>query len=393
MAHFPEAQSALDKAKIQLMMKPDSVFFTTITFSLKHIWDDTIPTACTNGLEIRYSPKFFMDLDTDEQQFLVLHETLHVAFQHMVRRGSRDPLRWNIAADYAINLILVKQGFKMPKGGLLDYQYDGMTVDQIYDLLDDDQDPDDLPMSDLDEPDDGDSQDGPGSPGAPGQSGSGNASPMTASEIGDKIDDILIKAKLQAEMSGKSAGNIPGELDFYIQSLLTPKLPWNQLLQKFMSKIVKRGYTWKRPNRRFFPRHYLPSRLSKSTCHLAVAIDTSVSVSDDEFHRFASEVYSILKNQRPEALTIIQFDTEIKRVDEIRKPEDLQKLGFKGRGGTDIHPVIDWAAQNKPTALLIFSDGYFSQRFENPKVPLIWLINNNEGFQTKYGKVVHYEYQ
>ena len=56
------AQKALDKAKVALMSKPDSVFFTTVCFSLKHVWDDSIPTAQTNGLEIRYNPEFFMQL-------------------------------------------------------------------------------------------------------------------------------------------------------------------------------------------------------------------------------------------------------------------------------------------------------------------------------------------
>lgn len=379
MSQFPEAQSALDKDKIQLMMKPDSVFFTTITFSLKHIWDDTIPTACTNGLEIRYNPEFFLDLTQEEQLFLILHETLHVAFHHMLRRNGRDPMRWNMAADYAINLILVERGFKMPEGGLLDYQYADLTVDRIYDLLEDKADPDDLPMMDLDEPGSGE-----------------DAEPMDqqqAEALGEKIDDILVKAQLHSEMAGNTPGSVPGSLQFYIDQLLTPKLPWEQLLKQFVSKVVKRGYTWKRPNRRFFPKHYLPSRLSNNTCHLAVAIDTSISVSDAEFHRFASEVYSILKYQRPETLSIIQFDTEIHAIDEIRKPDDFRKLAFKGRGGTDPEPVIEWAAKNKPTALLVFTDGMFHQHFANPKVPVIWLINDNKSFEGKFGKVIHYEHQ
>ena len=64
---------ALNKAKIRLMSTPDSAFFTTVCFSLKHIWDESIPTAATNGKEIRFNPDFFMSLNTDEQVFLLLH--------------------------------------------------------------------------------------------------------------------------------------------------------------------------------------------------------------------------------------------------------------------------------------------------------------------------------
>ena len=56
----PDHVTALNKAKIALMRKTDSVFFTTVCFSLKHKWDDSIPTAATNGKEILFNTKFFL---------------------------------------------------------------------------------------------------------------------------------------------------------------------------------------------------------------------------------------------------------------------------------------------------------------------------------------------
>lgn len=382
-------QKALDKAKIQLMMKKDSAFFATVCFNLKHVWDEAMPTAATDGLTVRYSPAFFMQLDPEEQLFLVLHETLHVAFTHMLRRGDRDARKWNIAADYVINHILIERGFKMPDGGLHDRQYAGMSTEEVYDLLPESQMPP-LPMQDLQEPGSGDS--GEGQPGKPGQGGNaGPAQQLSPAELQDKIDDILIQASLQAQMAGDSPGSVPGELKFYIDQLLVPKLPWNQILKKFMTKAIKQGYTWRRPNRRYFPDHYLPSRNSKALCDIVVAIDTSCSVTDEEFHRFASETYAILKYHDPSSLKLIQFDTDIKSITDIDSPRALQTTEFKGRGGTKIEPVIEWAAKNKPTVLLVFSDGYFRQNYTNPKVPIVWLINDNDRFEPKVGKVIHYE--
>ena len=79
------AQQALNKAKIELMRRPDSVFFITVCFSLKHIWDSSIKTAATNGIDIKFNPGFFMSLTAEERLFLLLHETCHVAYQHMCR--------------------------------------------------------------------------------------------------------------------------------------------------------------------------------------------------------------------------------------------------------------------------------------------------------------------
>lgn len=361
-------QKALDKAKIQLMTKPDMVFFITVAFSVKHIWDDTIPTACTDGLTIRYNPDFFMGLNSEEQLFLLLHETLHIVFQHMVRRGDLDAKKWNYAADYVINYILVSRGFKMPAGGLYDRQYADLTTDQVYKLLPD-QPTIDLPMADLVAPE----------------------KPEEVQVTQQKIDQILVRASMQSQMAGEKPGTIPGAIQFYIDSLLNPKLPWHSILARYVNKVIRQGFNWQKPNRRFFPKHYLPSRATKNLCDIAVAIDTSSSVSDAEFHRFATEVYTILKHQRPSSLTLIQFDTRIHNVSKIRTPRDLMATQFYGRGGTRIDEVVNWAAKHKPHILLVFSDGGFRNALPALKTPVIWLINNNPNYQAPWGKVIHYE--
>ena len=51
-------QKSLDKAKVTLMGKPDTIFFTTVLFGLKFRWNDAIPTARTNGIELEINPHF-----------------------------------------------------------------------------------------------------------------------------------------------------------------------------------------------------------------------------------------------------------------------------------------------------------------------------------------------
>lgn len=359
---------ALEKAKIQLMASEDSAFFTTVCFSMKHIWDERIPTACTNGLEIRYSPAFFMGLDPDEQLFLLLHETLHVALLHMTRLNGRDPRRWNIAADYVINYILVQRGFKMPKGGLYDEQYAGMNTDEVYDLLAN-QPTEDLPMEDIQAPEDPDELD----------------------QTQGQIDDILVRATLQSQMANDDAGSIPGEIQVYVNGLLNPKLPWHRILQRYMTKAIKTDYTFRRPNRRFFPKHYLPSMYTESLVDIAEAIDASSSVTEKEYHRFVSESYGLLSKHKPDTLTLIQFTSHIRSVDQVASAEDLKNMHFHRYGGTNIEPVMDWAMENKPNLLLVFTDGEFENNAPDPGVPVIWIINGNASFTAPYGKVIHFD--
>lgn len=376
-------QKALDRAKIQLMSTPDSAFFTTVCFSLRHVWDDSIPTAMTNGLEIRFNPDFFMCLSEQERVFLLLHEVGHVIFLHCTPRiGNRCPDKWNIAGDYVINGMLKERGFHMPKGGLYDAQYSGMSTEQVYATL-----PDNpgmpLPMQDV--------VIGP-MPGnqADPNGGQGGQAPLTPQEIEARITDILVRATLQSKLQGDKPGTIPGAVEIFLDRLLNPKLPWYTLLRRFLNDRIKDDYSWAKPNRRFFPDLYLPSLYSEGLSHIAFAVDTSGSVSDSDFQRFISEIAGVLRQFKPSRMTLIQFDTRIKSVDEIASVDDLMRVKFTGRGGTRIGEVLDWAEQEQPQALLVFTDGEFRQETRRLKSPLVWLIHDNPRFVASMGKTIHY---
>lgn len=358
-------EQALSKAKIQLMNHPDTTFFTTICFSLKHRFSEEIPTACTDGLEIIFNPNFFMSLTADEKVFLLLHETLHVAYMHMARLSSREPKKWNIAADHVINLMLKARGFKMPKMGFADPRYADMSTDEVYEALPDSKDV----QFDMDL----------------------KESTVEPEKLQEAVEEILVRASVQAKIDGNSAGSIPEDLQIFIDRLLKPKLPWKNILQKFLNNFAKDDYSFRKPNRRYFPQFYLPSLYSTKLMDIAVAVDISGSVTDEDFTHFITEVHSILRMMKPDKLTLLQFNTNITNVDQIKTVKELSDIKFSGRGGTRIQPVMDWANTNKPQLLLVFTDGYF-RFFENSttKVNTLWLIHENPKFNPPAGKVIHY---
>lgn len=362
---------ALNKTKIRLLSKPDSVFFSSLAFSLKHRFDESVSTAGTDGEYIYYNPDFFMALSEDERVFLLLHETMHCAYMHMFRAKQLglDKNKANIAADHVINLQLIERGFKMPQGGLANIRYRGMSMEEIYKLLPESPPP--PPMEDLLEPGTGDSKTNPAT-------------------IENAIQNALIRASIESKLAGESPGSIPAEIQIFLNGLLNPKLPWKVILQRFMQEISRKDYSWKKPNRRFFPEYHLPSLYSTSSIKVAVAVDTSGSVSTEEFKQFISDIHSILKTVEPEYIDFIQFDTDIKSVDRIKTVNDFRKVTFHGRGGTDVTPVMEWATQNKPKVLLVFSDGYFNLPSNYPNCHLIWVIHNNESWTCPSGKTIHY---
>ena len=362
-------QIALNKAKIQLMLHPDSTFFTTVLFSLVHIWDNSLATAATNGKYIKFNTDFFMSLDAEERLFLLLHETLHVVLSHMSRLGDRDPRKWNIAADYVINALLISLGYKMPKIGLYDEQYKGLSTEEVYKLLPE-EDPNDpgssaCPWPDLESP---------------------------PEDFEEAIKDILIRAAIQSKMAEDRPGTIPGEVQIFLDNLLTPKLPWHRILKRDLKTFAKNDYSYAKPNRRYSPAHYLPSLHSEALLDIAVATDTSGSVSDHDYSTIITETASIFKTMKPKKISLLQFDTKIKSVSVLKSVNDLRNVRFEGRGGTQIEPVLNWAVINKPQLLLIFTDGEFNFNCDDPiiKSKVIWLIHNNKNFKAPFGKVIHY---
>lgn len=371
MSQLPH-EIALNKAKIALMSRADSAFFTTLAFSLKHIFDDSVRTAATNGAQVRYNTEFFMSLSHDERIFLMLHEAMHCAYLHMERGKGFNQRKFNIAADHVINLQLKERGFKMPSMGLADDQYKGMSTEEVYKLL---------PEGD------GDNNNGP----IPGFGDDLEPGQVPSDQLESDMQDILCRAAMQSKMSNDAPGTIPGEVQIFLDRLLAPKLPWNKILLKYLRAFSKNDYSFRKPNRRFFPRHYLPSLFGENLMNLAVAVDTSGSVSDHEFNRFVSETHSILRMMKPEKITMIQFDTELKLVSEVKNVNDLMNIQFSGRGGTHIDPVIEWANTNKPQLLLVFTDGYFNFSELTTKREVVWLIHDNDKFEAPFGKVIKYE--
>lgn len=377
---YDDAADALKVAKITMMMQKDTSFYTAILFSLKQQLTEAIPTAATDGKHLLIHPQFFADLSPNERLTLLAHEVLHVALDHMHRRGERDPLTWNMAGDYVINAALVKAGYALPQGGLLDRKYDGMTTEKVYDLLSKKSQQEIQKLS-----------------GMGGGMGGDIIYPENA-EPGkevtqDEVTDLVLRATTQAQAMGQDPGSLPGEIGINLQRTINPPLPWHIILQNYLTEFAKDDYTFRRPNRRFLPNHYLPTAHSEAICNLAVFVDASGSVGDPEFNDFITKIDEMKRMLQPQKISVAAFDTKIISVQEITERDDpFQKLVFKARGGTQIAPVHQWIAENKPTVAIIFTDGEFRQTDPiNRSIPLVWLIYNDPSWKASHGRVIHYE--
>jgi predicted metal-dependent peptidase len=396
-----ELTRALNKAKVGLLQIKNSAFISTILFSLRFSWDKTIPTACTNGIKLLVNPDFFMSLDKEERIFLLAHESWHVAFQHMARldKTKKDNFSvWNQATDHYINLMLIAAGYKMIQGGLADTKFSDQQVwssDAIFNhLMENEEDQ----VQDFTEDFDpsaasGDGDNGSESGGTGNDNGDGTGK-MSPEEVQKKIEDVIIKAAMQSKMSSDGAGAIPNEIEIALDKLLNPKLPWNVILQNYMAAYAKEDFSWRKPNRRYMPREmYMPSLYSESLGHVGVAVDTSCSVTDEQFAAFRTEIVTLHQTYNPERLTVVDFDTRIHNVHDLSQGDDATQIKFTGRGGTDMHDVFEFYKNpdNTPLVLIMFSDMECAPITEDPGFPVVWVKLGGYGFNPDFGTVIDFE--
>lgn len=387
-AYTPEQlQTALDKCKISLMRAKEAVFFTVIAFSLKFRWNSDISTAQVDGVHMDWNPDFFMSMPPDERMGVMVHEACHIAFDHLGLQKihpSWCPDILNDAADHVINLMLLSRGFKLPSFRLADERFKDMNTEQVYKILAAEaaagKPQQKNPMPDIVVG---------GEPGNGGK-GKGNPSGMTDAQLAKHMRDMLVRASIQSQMSGEKPGTIPGDIQLMLDELLNPTLPWQTILRRYFTDFAKNDYSWKRPNRRFFPQHYLPSLHSIALMDLTWYVDISGSVMDHQFQMFINEIAGVLKMLKPKKMTIVQFDTQIQHVDTISSIQELKNIEFHGRGGTHIECILKHMEDNKNQLSLVFTDGGFGWPRNTMKQRIIWLINDNPKWKPVFGDDIHF---
>lgn len=363
-----QLQPLLDRVKIGLMSNPEVTFFTTIALSLTFHWDEDCPTAWTDGYRMGFNPHFFLSMPEDQRIGVYIHEASHVAYDHMGRLLGRKINIWNQAADHVINLYLLARGFKLPSFRLADSRFTGMSTEQVYDiLLSEEEDLPENSMEDIREPVD-----------------------KTPQETKKHVEDLIVRASVQAKMTHE-AGELPGEIELFLKKLLHPALPWQTILQREIHEMTKTGYSWMRPNRRFFPTYHLPSNSVQGATHATFYVDISGSVTQEQFRIFISEIVGAIKQFNLKEVRIVQFDTYIHHDDKVKSLKELARVKFHGRGGTHIGCILKHMEETKPQLAMVFTDGGFSWPQQTFKQLILWLINDNPEWKPLFGRSIHFD--
>ena len=396
-------------ARIALLLKQP--FFGNLATRLKIVnADDWCPTAATDGRHFYYNTKFIDSLTPRETEFLFGHEVLHCVFDHFqLRAGTRDGQIWNIAADYAVNQILVDNRIgDMPKDdkgkdkGFQDDKYRDVASEQIYDELYKKAKKNGKSMLDklgklLDEHIDWD-KDSQGNIEGKGKQGKGGGAPKYTKEELKKIKDEMKEAMISAAQS-TGAGNLPGAIQRMIQELTEPKMNWREIIQQQIVSTMKSDYTFMKPSRRSWHMDaILPGMINTDKIDICLALDASGSISEEMCREFLSEVRGIMDQYKDFRIHLWTFDTAVfnPQIFTPDNADELEDYVLGSGGGTDFDCNWEYmkAEGIEPKKFIMFTDGYPYDSWGDPDYcDTVFLINNRyeRNIEAPFGLTVAYE--
>ena len=354
-------------------------------------------TTATDARAIYYNQRYLSELSLSQVQFVLAHEALHCGLSHFARREHRDRKRWDVACDHAVNQLLAADNLEPPPAALFDESYAGMSAEEIYPCIeaDDNEEPMDQHLYDPQLNDNNTSSDNTPTDQlttAPEDASPGDSSevdvrrnnrppPLSNTErdrLNTKWQQRLAGAAQQAEQAGKLNKSIARML----QRLLQPSIPWRAMLSRFMSSAARIDYNLTRPSQRREGDAILPS-LHTRQIDVAVAIDTSGSVKQEELDVFLTELNAI-KGSMNARITLLACDAVLdENCPWIFEPWDPLKLPpqLSGGGTTDFNPIFDWLTANilRPDLLIYFTDGKGHFPDTPPSLPVLWLVKGSAG--------------
>lgn len=358
------AQRAIKAGLLELSIH--APFFSTLALFAELVSDDVrTQTAATDGKRIYYADEYVLTLSRKQLLGLLAHEVLHAALLHPSRRVTREPARWNVAADIVTNGVVRQQSWaELPQGAIIVPTLETLSVEEVYELIDSNVTPgrfaDLLP------------------------SGEG----MLSQRVRDELEAYWTEARAQAHVIC-GAGSAPTGLSRELGRLGASRVDWRAELWRF---VVQTQDDFVAFDRRFIYRGLYLETLGTESLSLAVAIDTSGSISKALLTQFLTELRAITRLY-PHVRGELYFADAA-----LDGPHDIERdpPGPRGGGGTSFVPFFERIAREgevrpQPTMVAVYlTDGFGDFPRTPPTVPVVWVVPPGGALESAFpfGRVI-----
>jgi len=323
----------LDKARWWALR--DQPFYGQLAMGLSDVIDPNVKTAATDGKSIRWNPEFAAKLTDEEVRFVLLHETLHCAHQHLWRLPPDQ--NGNIAGDYCINHTLAGvPGISMPEGGLVcPPEFDQLAEEEIYARLPPEppghgNGSDGNPCGSFTEPADA----APEPEGDPTDDSNGTG----AGDESDLKDDWERRVIQAAQNASMGRGAVPADMERILDRVREQPIDWRRELADFVRDVISARNDWSRAARRHAWQSVIYPRRRVNELGLVVfARDTSGSIGSELCAEFSAHISSALAETGCRGL-VLDCDSQIQQEIPLAPGEECP-LTAKGGGGTSHVPI------------------------------------------------------
>ncbi|GAB4200023.1 MAG: VWA-like domain-containing protein [Coleofasciculaceae cyanobacterium] len=364
----PDIERMISASLLRLRMK--SPFFATLALFTRVRATQALPTAATDGQDIFINEEFVRSLTSPQIDGLLLHEVLHAALLHIVRRGQREPELWNIAADIVVNGMIIKQsGFDLPQGGIKDSKLELLSVEEIYEILLKNTIIYSLHQLDLlNQPPADASEEGQGN-----QYDSDSLSKAKQAALETHWRNAMQQAMVVAR-SSNSQESIPAAMQRELSALSQAQLNWRSYLWRY---LVRTPTDFTGFDRRFIGRKLYLEALEGESVQVFVAVDTSGSVGEQEMQLFLSEVRGILSAYPHLNCQLYYVDADAYGPYSLGNDSEIPQP--VGGGGTSFVPFFekvkaantDWHSDG---VCVYLTDGYGTFPQLPPALPVLWVV-------------------
>jgi predicted metal-dependent peptidase len=378
-------------------------------------------TACTDGVTIKFCNQYFDSLKDAEIPTLLCHEVCHPMLGHLWRApAGADWDVWNQATDHQVNLMLQEfsQGvmgknladpfpFPDPKDAFCaDPQYKNLSEEETYYRIAGAQ----KPKNPGSNPSGGSGKVAPGASGGAGSKpgkgsmpafgqmskpgsappvapgASGKAAPPSPKQLQNDWEATL----LQAAQIAKGRGELPAGLERLVGELVSPKVPWWDILRSWLREQCSDDWDFLTPDLCMSGSGFmLPSLKSDRVGRVVFATDTSGSIDLDMLAHFQAEKQSCLDEMKPSKLVDIYCDSAIHKVAEYDRGDEIARE-CPGGGGTSFVPVFKHVAKmpEAPKCLVYLTDldGTFPPA--DPGYPVLWVVFGGGDKKAPFGEVI-----
>lgn len=353
----------------RLALIKNDEYYGRLLINMRTIISDKVPTASVNitdKVNLYINPEFFRSLTGVQMVDLLKHEAQHIINGHPLRfQGGNIPKGehnyYNVAADVAINeplKSLHEFGWNQEKFAEF-VEVKNMerhsTAEYYYSLIKQNEDKlkEDGKIQEMQSLDDhslweeGADQEG----------------------VTEEVQKQALKEILDKTAKETSAGNVPNAAVNMLNQLRKSTVSWKSKLRQFVAKAnnVNKISTRKKRNRRYGT--MFAGKKKKLDLDIAIAMDISGSVSNDEVTQFFAEIQKIYEEGAK--ITIIEADCEVQKVYEYT---DKIKPQRNGSGGTAYQPAFDKASELGVDGVIYFGDMDAFDTPEKPKYPVLWAI-------------------